>query len=361
MSADALAACVRWWSTLSPDQLTRQRDRTAAHLRFADQVLAEDSDYADEDRAWWAREREALTAETAALDELLAAHEAAPARSDAGTAAVAAATVSTSSAPAPRTYPLPRPDHDPRFTTGLLFDVRRVLAEHGYPEITSGGDLVELQMALFGFLYASADQPTTETLDDAPTGAAVCDGCGHSWARHVGTGCTVWEAATGEHDEGACPCDRPARAGRPAAVDVDDEPTPALATRHAPTPADTRTCPDCGHSQELHTGPGLGCAAWIIDEHDEGAYCACGRQDPATTGQPAPAELPGFEKAGDPVNEEPPTAAELDWARRQFAELSCDTPAARASVAAGWLEQPCLYRSTLRKGLALAAIAEASR
>ena len=49
-------------------------------------------------------------------------------------------------------YPLPRPDDDPRFTLGLAVDLRDVLTEHGYPDMT-GMDIVNLQQALFGFLY----------------------------------------------------------------------------------------------------------------------------------------------------------------------------------------------------------------
>lgn len=54
-----------------------------------------------------------------------------------------------------RRFPLPRPagDDDPRFSFGLTYDVAAVLGEHGYPELT-GQDFVELQAALFGFLYA---------------------------------------------------------------------------------------------------------------------------------------------------------------------------------------------------------------
>ncbi|ONK12599.1 hypothetical protein [Streptomyces sp. MP131-18] len=54
-----------------------------------------------------------------------------------------------------RVYPVPPldGDDDPRFTVGLLFDVCRVIERHGYPPVISGGDLVELQMSLFRFLY----------------------------------------------------------------------------------------------------------------------------------------------------------------------------------------------------------------
>lgn len=53
-----------------------------------------------------------------------------------------------------RVYPLPRPAHDERFTFGLIIDVADVLVAHGYPRPATGGDLVALQQALFGFLYA---------------------------------------------------------------------------------------------------------------------------------------------------------------------------------------------------------------
>lgn len=53
-----------------------------------------------------------------------------------------------------RTYPIrPRPDDDPRFTRGLMHDVAQVLADHGYPPVEHGLDLVDLQQALYRFLY----------------------------------------------------------------------------------------------------------------------------------------------------------------------------------------------------------------
>lgn len=60
--------------------------------------------------------------------------------------------------PQPRIYPLPQPDDDPRFTMGLLIDLVDVLVAHGYPKPTSGGDLVELQQAIFRFLYDTAGE-----------------------------------------------------------------------------------------------------------------------------------------------------------------------------------------------------------
>jgi hypothetical protein len=53
-------------------------------------------------------------------------------------------------------YPLPRAEEDARFTLGLLADVAEVLARHGYPAVEAGGDLIDLQQALFRFLYAGS-------------------------------------------------------------------------------------------------------------------------------------------------------------------------------------------------------------
>lgn len=52
-----------------------------------------------------------------------------------------------------RAYPLPRPADDDRFSLGLALDVAQVLVQHGYPPMQGGLDLVELQQALFRFLY----------------------------------------------------------------------------------------------------------------------------------------------------------------------------------------------------------------
>ena len=41
-----------------------------------------------------------------------------------------------------RVYPLAVGDEDDRFSAGLIHDVARVLAEHGYPPVQVGGDLV---------------------------------------------------------------------------------------------------------------------------------------------------------------------------------------------------------------------------
>jgi hypothetical protein len=56
----------------------------------------------------------------------------------------------------PVAYPLPAPADDPRFTFGLILDVGAVLADHGYPPLRAGADLVRFQQALFTTIY----QPT---------------------------------------------------------------------------------------------------------------------------------------------------------------------------------------------------------
>lgn len=62
--------------------------------------------------------------------------------------------------PTDRNFPIaPPPDVDPRFTFELTLDVASVLQNQGYPTIT-GVDFVDLQQALFQFLYGNttADQ-----------------------------------------------------------------------------------------------------------------------------------------------------------------------------------------------------------
>lgn len=67
-------------------------------------------------------------------------------------------------------YPLPRPasGDDPRFTSGLLFDVCEVIERHGYPPVAAGRDLSALLMALFHFVYGHA-----EAADHGVGGASV--------------------------------------------------------------------------------------------------------------------------------------------------------------------------------------------
>jgi hypothetical protein len=61
---------------------------------------------------------------------------------------------------AARQYPItPVPAEDPRFTLGLAIDVAAVLEAHGYPKITAGLDFVDLQQALYRFLYVPEGRP----------------------------------------------------------------------------------------------------------------------------------------------------------------------------------------------------------
>ncbi|MDM4720865.1 hypothetical protein QTQ03_15165 [Micromonospora sp. WMMA1363] len=62
-----------------------------------------------------------------------------------------------------RRYPIPRPADDPRFAFGLVLDVARVLAEHGYPSMAEsydgcGADFLALQDALFSLIYADTPE-----------------------------------------------------------------------------------------------------------------------------------------------------------------------------------------------------------
>lgn len=88
-----------------------------------------------------------------------------------------------------RAYPLPRPEsgNDPRFTFGLQLDVAAVLEKHGFPKVTNGSDMVDLQMALFGFIYA-ADKPSVSTTPaedhSPPTFAEYRDAVPH-WQRRL--------------------------------------------------------------------------------------------------------------------------------------------------------------------------------
>jgi hypothetical protein len=58
-----------------------------------------------------------------------------------------------------RTYPLTPTAPDDRFTYGLLIDIAEQLHKHGYTRPVASLDLVALQQALFGFLYATDHKP----------------------------------------------------------------------------------------------------------------------------------------------------------------------------------------------------------
>lgn len=59
----------------------------------------------------------------------------------------------------PRHYPLLRTEADSRFTLGLTSDVAAVLEGRGYPPIVSK-DFIDLQQALFRFLYGRSGEGT---------------------------------------------------------------------------------------------------------------------------------------------------------------------------------------------------------
>ena len=83
-------------------------------------------------------------------------------------------------------YPIqPRPENDPRFTIGLLHDLIEVLKRHGYGPL-EGHDAVNLQQAMFGFLYGTAaaepDVPEGMALTRDGRHAVCADGgCYHGW------------------------------------------------------------------------------------------------------------------------------------------------------------------------------------
>lgn len=68
----------------------------------------------------------------------------------------------TTPAPTPA-YPLARPtsSDDPRFTLGLIYDVGKVLAAHGYPPIVTGADHTRLGQALFNAIYQEKETATS--------------------------------------------------------------------------------------------------------------------------------------------------------------------------------------------------------
>jgi hypothetical protein len=84
-----------------------------------------------------------------------------------------------------RLYPMPAPEQDHRFTYGLLIDAVKVLERHGYARPTSGGDLVALQEALFGFLYALPGASATFDEPITDVGGYLSCGCHGSQRDHT--------------------------------------------------------------------------------------------------------------------------------------------------------------------------------
>lgn len=57
-----------------------------------------------------------------------------------------------------RAYPIrPVPEGESRFTFGLTYDIAQVLKSHGYPPVTNGRDISDLQQALYRFLYVGEE------------------------------------------------------------------------------------------------------------------------------------------------------------------------------------------------------------
>lgn len=96
-----------------------------------------------------------------------------------------------------RAYPLSQPESgsDPRFTFGLTLDVAKVIEAAGYPPVTDGSDFVDLQQALFRFLYESSvlgdielDAARAVQDEDQPTSQPATPARGHGlddFERHA--------------------------------------------------------------------------------------------------------------------------------------------------------------------------------
>ncbi|MFC8276290.1 hypothetical protein ACFUJR_27915 [Streptomyces sp. NPDC057271] len=73
-----------------------------------------------------------------------------------------------------RLYPIqPLPEDDARFTFGLTLDVAAVLKARGYPSITNGGDFLDLQQALYRFLYVGEREYELPVEPDSPPGPSA--------------------------------------------------------------------------------------------------------------------------------------------------------------------------------------------
>ena len=48
-------------------------------------------------------------------------------------------------------------------------DVGKVLEAHGFPSVRNGSDMVDLQQALFAFVYGSADQASGALISSSVT------------------------------------------------------------------------------------------------------------------------------------------------------------------------------------------------
>jgi hypothetical protein len=75
----------------------------------------------------------------------------------------------------PQVYPLgePKTGTDKRFTFGVVLEVADVLTKHGYPDIVdiaSGADVLNLQTALFTFIYGPANDSSRHAVRISPQG-----------------------------------------------------------------------------------------------------------------------------------------------------------------------------------------------
>jgi hypothetical protein len=79
-------------------------------------------------------------------------------------------------------YPLGQPESgmDRRFTLGVVMAVAEVLAKHGFPDIVtagSGADALNLEAALFRFIYGDPGGSGRHTFGCAVWTSPLCD-CG---------------------------------------------------------------------------------------------------------------------------------------------------------------------------------------
>lgn len=96
-----------------------------------------------------------------------------------------------------RAYPLPQSENDLRFTFGLMRDVGKVLESHGFPPLRNGCDMVDLQQALFAFVYASDSRPVPAEDDSSLTFAEYRDAIPY-WQRRVESAESAGDLAAAE-------------------------------------------------------------------------------------------------------------------------------------------------------------------
>ncbi len=186
-----------------------------------------------------------------------------------------------------RIYPLPAPADDRRCNMGLLIDVAKVLVAHGFPPITAGGDLVALQQALYGFLYAAPDSGLSYSRDLSPaepqTPAPGITGqplTGRSAAPRTGDD-PVTGVPVCKHGDDAAACQL-----RHDAVPTTREPI-AAACVGAPAGFEAEQCPpECRQNWQAASDPlthVAHCSAHVADPDECDGDCG----DPACSAVPA--------------------------------------------------------------------------